>query len=311
MTDQPLPTIDQIAAAVVSTARRRSGNWLFVGWTADGLPAATGDASRLSEGARQAVALNQGAGLPPRRVPYERVVPVEYVLTGSAIDYADTDQRRAEDQIRYTVTDATGEQREIALGELAVLGAIADTREPWQSMAGGPGTEVAVSAVALYTVFAPPPGKRPDTCVALLFRPTIPAAGNEAAFGSFARQSISRLLILDESQPPERRKGYLRVAGRLAGTSPKGGLASTLVWLRRVGLVDFSDPWLQDMRSTGRRAQGHLARLLRAAQLVDISDDVLEELAHPRPDYDIDPLETEQLFHLAEGMYEVARKALR
>lgn len=309
--DPPPPVIDRLAAAVVTTARNRRGQWLFVGWAPDERPAATTDPARLSEDALRAAQLYQGAGLSPRRIPYAKVAPVEYVMTGSAIDFADTADKMAEDQIRYTVVDAGGDRRDIALGELAALGAIADARVPWQATGNPIAADVAVSAVPLFTIFAPQPGRPPDACVALLFRSAIPSMGNTAAFHAFVRQTLSRLLVLDESQPKQNRKGYLDVAGRLAGPLPSGGVAGTLLWLRRLGLVDFSDQWIRNARSSGTRAQGRLARLLRAVGLAYVSDDVLEQLTDARPDYDIEPLETEQLVDLAAAMYEVARKALK
>lgn len=305
------PDIDTLSAVVVTTARERRGEWMFVGWTADGLPAATGDQRALSEGARRSAVLYQGAGLEPRRIPYARVTPVEYAMTGAAIDFADTRSRRAEDQIRYSVLDGSGQRQDIALGELAVLGAIVEAKDPWQASAGGPEADIAISTVPFYTLFVPQPGSRVDSCVAMLFRSTIPGSGNEAAFRSFVRQTVGRLLVLDESQPRRQRKGYLRVAGRLAGSMPTGGLSRTLLWMRSLGLVDFSDQWIRSLGMRGQLAKVHLARVMRSFGLVDVSDDALERMKDVRPDYDIDPLDTEQVTALAEGMYKAAREALR
>ena len=80
--------------------------------------------------------------------------------------------------------------------------------------------------------------------------------------------------------------------------------------LRRIGLLSFSDEWLRDLGRARRRAKGHLARALRAAGLAEVDDAVLDELTDPRPDYDVDRLESEQLIDLAEGMFAAARQAL-
>ncbi|MFN2114550.1 MAG: hypothetical protein ACK2T6_02475 [Anaerolineae bacterium] len=304
--------IDRLGSSVVSTARGARGRSMFVGWTEDGRPIASTEIAALSEQARQALAQYNASGLAPRKIPYSVVVPLQYLVTGPAVDFADTDARPAEDQVRYTVLDATGARRDIALGERGVLGAIAASRVPWQAT----GTREAgiaapaVSTVPLYTVYAPLPGSTADTGVALLFEPTLRGETNEPAFRSFVRNTISRLLVLDESQPAGARKGYLEAAGRMAGTPPSSTALQTLIWLRRAGLVEFEDSWLQGLRQSRQRAKGQFIRALRAVGFVDISDEMLDELTNPRPDYDIDPLETDQLVDLAGQMYELARKRL-
>jgi hypothetical protein len=311
MTEAATPTIERLAAAVVSTARGVRGHALYAGWTAEGLPAAAASSQALAPPARKALAACRGARLLPRKVPFSTIVPVTYVLTGAAIDFADTPQRRAEDQISYTVLDAAGQRREVALGELGVLWAITTAREPWQDLVSGRSAEAAVSAIALYTLFAPIPGIDPQTGMAMLFDPTLPGGTNAPAFRSFVRHTIGRLLILDESLPPQARKGYMEVAGRLAGLPPRGGLLQALVWLRQTGFVEFDDAWLRGLQRTGRHAQGGLLRLLRALGMVEVSDDLLHELADVRPDYDIDRLDMDRLVDLAAEMHAAATRALR
>ncbi len=302
--------IERLAVAVVSVARETRGVWLFAGWDAAGRPHGSDRLANLSSEAQEELALYRSSGLPPRRVPYTSLTAVEYVLTGPAIDFTDAGAQRAEDQVRYAVLDAAGERHDVALGEMAVLGAIADARTPWQVAGRTSATAVADSAVSLYTVLVPAPGQRLDRGLAILFRPTLPTSGNEAAFASFVRGTISRLLILDESQPPQRRKGYLEVAGRLAGTPPTGSLATALQLLRRLGLVSFSDEWYRQLRRQQQRSKGALARMLRAMGLVDVSDETLAELANPRPDYDVDPLELDELLAMAAEMYAVLTPSL-
>jgi len=306
----PSPPLDQLTSAVVSTARGVRGHWLFVGWTAERLPAAATSLDGLTDIARHSLAIHRGARFEPRKVPYATLIPVAYVLTGSAIDFSDTAHRRAEDQVSYTVVDAAGQRRDMALGEMAVLGAIVAAREPWQSLEAPPGPGTAVNAVPLYTLFTPLPGVRADTGLALLFDATIPGASNAPAFRSFIRHTVGRLLVLDESQPPATRKGYLDVAGRLAGTPPTGGFLATLVWMRRMGMVEFEDTWLQGLRQRGRQTRGAFIRALRAFGLVQVDDALLSELSDPRPDYDVDALELEKLIDMAGEMYKVARRAL-
>jgi hypothetical protein len=310
MSQAPDDRIDLLCAAVVSTARGVRGRSMFAGWTPDDRPAAATALDGLSEMARRALADYRASGLAPRQVPYSAIVPVTYVVTGAAVDFADHGGRRAEDQVRYTVTDARGERRDIALGERGILGGIVDARIPWQlSDPGGEGAP-AVSALPLYTVFAPLPGAAADTGLAMLFEPTIAGASNEPALRSFIRNTVGRLLVLDESQPPRSRKGYLEAAGRLAGRAPRSGSMGTLAWLRRLGMVEFDDNWLKDLDLAKRRAKGRLIGLLRAVGMVDVSDEILDELLHPRPDYDIDELDLDRLFDLSAAMYEVSRQIL-
>jgi hypothetical protein len=208
------------------------------------------------------------------------------------------------------VVDAAGQRRDITIGELSVLGAIVAAREPWQAHAGGSALQLAVDAIPLYSLFTTLPGVRADTGLAMLFDATLPGSSNEPAFRSFVRHTVGRLLLLDESQPPASRKGYLEVAGRLAGTPPKGGLAGSLVWMRRAGLVDFDEPWLQRFRQRGQKTRGTFIRALRGLGLVEVSDELLTELSDPRPDYDVDLLDLDQLIDMAEEMYKVAQRLI-
>jgi len=305
-------TIHTLASAVVSAASGSKGrvSVLYVGWTEAGLPAATSSSAELGEPARAALRAYRASGLPVRKVAFREVAPVKYLLTGTAVDFADVGGRTAEDQVRYSVVDAAGEKRSVALGELSLLSGIALARHPWQSL-GSRGLELAVSAVPLYTVFAGLPGEEDRKGVAMLFDSTLAGRSNEPAFRSFVRNSIGRLLLLDESQPSGRRRGYLDAAGEIASVPPVGGLSGTLINLRRLGFVEFDDGWLRQQRMRGRRLKGLLLRGLQAAGMVEIDELTLSELTDPRPDYDVDRLDTERLIDLAEAMLRSAGSALR
>ncbi len=297
--------VETLAAAVMSTAPGLRGRVLFVGWSPDGLPAASGRRDGLSESARQALDHYRATGLDVRRVPFGQLVPATYLMTGPVIDFADTRDRLAEDQVQITCVDSHGERRDFAVGELGILRGIVLARQPWQAYSGS-GLDIAVSTVPLYTVFAPLPDAAGATGLALLFQSTLPGSSNEAAFRSFVRHTIGRLLVLDESQPAASRRGYLEVAGRVAGVPPKSGFLRSLVALRNLGFVDFDDGWLRSLQHRGKRLQGGLIRALRAMGMVEVSDGLLRELEDPRPDYDVDPLDTERLVDMAEEMYGTA-----
>jgi hypothetical protein len=162
----------------------------------------------------------------------------------------------------------------------------------------------------LYTLFMPRPGAGPEAGLAVLLRPTIPEAGNEAAFRSFVRHSLGRLLVLDESQPAPSRKGYLDAAAEHASLPPGDGVGALLVRLRELGFIEFDDAWL---RAAYRRLGGARAGFLRALRVfgaVEVSDESLREIAHPRPHYDLDVLGVPALVTLAEAMYWRAHEAL-
>lgn len=297
--------VETLAAAVMSTAAGVRGRVLFVGWSPDGLPAATGRRDALSDDARRALDHYRATGLDVRRVPFGLLVPATYLVTGPVIDFADTRDRLAEDQVQLTCLDAHGERRDFAIGELGILRGIVLARQPWQAYTGR-GLDIAVSTVPLYTVFAPLPDAAGGAGLALLFQPTLEGGSNEPAFRAFVRNTVGRLLVLDESQPPASRRGYLEVAGRVAGVPPKSGLLRSLVALRRLGFVDFDDGWLRSLQQRGKKMQGGLIRALRAMGMVEVSDGLLRELEDPRPDYDVDPLDTERLVDMAEEMYGAA-----
>jgi hypothetical protein len=307
---EPDLRIETLAAAVVSDAPASRGHLLYVGWTTASIPTATAELDGLCEEARAAFEAYRASGLGPRHVPFAALVPVEYLATGPAVDFTDTPGRRAEDHVRYTVLDNAEAERDIALAEVALLEAIAAARQPFQAPAPGTGGELTLDTVPLYTVFVAWPGAPAGTALALLFQPTVRGRGNEAVFRSFVRLTLGRLLVLDESAPAARRKGYLDVAGRMAGLGPSSGFLQSLVTLRKLGFVDFSDDWLRGVQQAGRKAQGTFFRVLRVLGMVQISDELLDELTDPRPDYDVDDLATENLVDVAAAMAAAARKAL-
>jgi len=304
------PIIETLCAALVSTARGVQGQWFFLGWSPEGLPAACTDVDGLGAQARRELAAFRATRLEPRRVPYASLIPAQLVAVGAAVDYADSQGRKAEDQVRLSILDAAGQQREVALGELALLGGIAAAREPWQTHPERSRAELAVGTVPLYTVFTALPGARADSGLALLFQSTLVGSSNEAAFRSFVRNVIGRLLVLDESTPAADRKGYLEVAGKAAGVPPQGGVLASLLWLRRAGLVAFEDDWLQRLQGRGRRMKSGMLRALRGIGLVEVSDEMLAELADSRPNYDVDGLDLAPMLAMAQEMYLVGRRHL-
>ncbi len=308
MTDS-LATVRRLAAAVASTAPKSEAPWHFVGWNAADRPVATRDPALLSNDALREFRQFRRSGLWPRQVPFAELEAVEYAFTGPAMDFSDTVGQVAEDQIQYVVLDEQGERREVHLGELGLLEATVQAAEPWQAAAQGGSAELAQSAVRYHTVILGHPDGPAQRGLAIVFRPTLSASGNEAAFHAFVRYSLSRLLVLDESQPQSARKGYLEAAANRAGLSPDD-VHGLLSWLRRVGLVDFDDAWLNSLEKRRAGAVVTAIKVLRKMGMVDVGNDRLEEMSDARPSYDLDALDTSGLVGLAEAMYWAARSKI-
>jgi hypothetical protein len=304
--ENPSARIDLLAAAAASTAGD-GDDWILAGWTEDGSPLATTDVRDLSAGAAAAFLGFRESGLWPRQVPYGAVEAVEYAMTGPAVDFADHAGQVAQDQVQLAVLDQTGDRAEHNFGELALLEAIVQARDPWQAALPGSSAELARAAAPFFTLFVAHPRGGAGRGMAILFRPTTSRSGNEAAFAAFVRQATSRLLVLDESQPPGMRKGYLQAAARSAGVHA-GDERGLLAWLRKIGVVDYDDEGI------ARKEAGLLVSLLRALRkigLVEVSDERLEEIEDVRPVYDLDRLDTAGLVSLAEAMYRAAARVVR
>lgn len=290
--------------------RAKRGAMLFVGWTKDGRPSITRELNDLDENAKESLEAFKMSGLPIRKISSTELIPVEYSFTGPAIDFKDKSDTKAEDLITFGVIDEEGETKRISIGERRILNAIVNSNSPWQNISSTKLGDFAVEARSMYTLVIPSHEDEDD--LAILFNPTLEGESNEATFKSFIRQTIGRLLVLDESQKPGERKGYLQAAAQFAGEKSKSmNSLDMFLKLRNMGLIDFRDEWLDGLQQSGRNIAAGGLKFARALGLVDFSDETLERFKDPLPYYDVDKLDVDKLIKLAEKMYHIANRAIK
>jgi hypothetical protein len=291
----------------------KRGELVFIGWTKSGKPLVSEEMSDLDKNAMESLEAFEMSGLPTRKIYSPKVTPLEYSFTGPAVDFKDKGNKKAEDLITYGVVNENGENKKISLGERAVLSAIAASNNPWQNISSTKMGDVAIEASPMYTlIISSKDKKREKDDVAILFKPTLAGESNEATFKAFIRNTIGRLLVLDESQSSGSRKGYLRAAAQFAGEKSKSmNTLDMFLKLRKMGLIDFRDEWLDGMKQKGRNITAGGLKFARALGLVEFSDETLDRFKDPLPYYDVDALDIDTLIELAEKMYHIADRAIR
>ncbi len=296
---QSLYTLSTVACVVKVTGERRA-IYAFIGWRPDDKPFVTNNIAALTREARDSIAAYKASRLPFREVPYRVFNPIEFDTVAAAIDYPDGPKGYAEDLVKVEFVGPTGQNFTLPIGELALLNAIADAAQPWQLITAVGGSQVAVTPRPMYTLFIP---MSASEAYAVLFKPAIPGESNEAPFKAFVRNVISKLLVIDESQEPNRQKGYIQAAATLGEPEGKGLLSQ---------LIALDEAQRMAVARAGHKARAGLLRTLRALSLIDISDAQLEVIEHNADAYyDIEALSLTQLLHLAGHMAAAARKALR
>jgi hypothetical protein len=286
---------------------------LYVGWDSDHHPQITEEAKNLSPEAQKNLIAYYKSGLKSKEIRYSKLIPVQYAYTGSAIDFKDQGSIKAEDLVTYGFKDSQGQTQSFSLGEYAVLNAIAASRSPWQTIATTSVREVAITAKPMYTLFVPTPEMNGNAALVVLFEPPLEGESNEATFKSFVRETIGRLLILEESQERVKdRKGYLNVAANYAAGKEiaKKGPSSLLRALWEMGFVEFSDDQIKNLGPKSRSLLASGLKIARGLGLMEFNDETLERYKQPPPYYDIDKLDINLLLDLATDMRDVARNAL-
>jgi len=288
--------------SVVQISGRRS-NLVYIGWTndSDSRPIVVTDEKRLSEEALKSIDSFRKSRLPIKSVDFSALTAVEFSLTGEPVDFKDTERHKAEDLVCYSVRTSEGQQS-ISLGELAVLKAIVEARQdPWQDMGFSRFTE-SVTAKTMYTIFVPTNENPYNSGMAIIFRPSIEGESNEIAFQLFVRQTLGKLLLLDEMQQPEKRKGYIAEAARISGVESEGLLSDMLLAL---GVVEYDKQGPNSSQLARRRIRTRLASLF--FENVDPTGKIISD---PGDYYDIENLDLQVLFNLAEKMLLVAENYL-
>lgn len=291
--------IDQLSAVVRPRAGRDRS--LFIGWTKEGVPQITDSEIDLAVNAKNSYQINQKARLPLRTIPYSHIEPVNYLTTGQPIDLMDQDGVIAGDLLTYTVMDKDGNTQTLTLGELNILNSLVDSHIEWQDLGNTDKTDVIVSTKSMHTLFVEPEEGSTGEAFAILFKPAFDGESNEIAFKAFVRKSLSKLLVLDESQEPHNRKGYIDAAAQFTKGNGRSTLASIVSLFYDKGEKPF-------INTSG--AKVGILKLARSLGIYNISDVELEEMSHPLPFYDVEEMDMETLFNVVNAMREAANEAL-
>ncbi len=302
--------IDRLSGVFrVAGSRRYGDESAFIGWTKDDQPTVAMSETQLTQQARESYTNFQISGLAIKRISYKVLTAAEYVSTGSAVDFQDKGSKKAEDLLTYQIMSA-GNHKSIAIPELMILQAIIEASDdPWQEIGHSKIGDLAVTAKSMFTLFLPTPNAGEGTVLAVLFKPVIEDESNESAFKGFIRQTLGRLLILDESQVLQCQKGYVKAAAGLAGSKSRGTGEVILRSLKNLGFIDYDEESLEGIRRTGREFKAKMLGLVNF--FVDVGEGRIEEAKHPRPYYDIDSLDVEQLVELSRRMLAVGQRYLR
>lgn len=267
---------------------------IFIGWSSDNKVLASTLCSDDVE--RDFLAAKQsGANFP--RLSTDNITCFEYSSLSNAIDYPGN----KEDVISIIAKDGNGNSTTINLGESTILNALEwamSEENIWNSIleAGvvDDGTGV-TSALKMYTLIFQDNRVNKGVVSALLFRPLTKGQSNEGTFFRFVKSIVKQLLIIDESQASSQRKGYIQLAAQISKSSKKGGLADLI--------FDTRDKKTAEAVTKAR--VGSL-KLLQTLGIAEVSQETIDSISDPLPDYNIDKLSDEDLLKLISSMKELS-----
>ncbi len=284
----------QIQIVRLSLVARLARNPVFIGWTTDGSVAVSDNLSEEATSDFQS-ARQSGASFPS--VPSGNIVCFEYSSLGKATDYPGS----KEDVIQINAKDANGNRVILNLGEGTALKAIAwslNEDNVWNSLTDAQliddGSGV-TTTLSMYTLLFQDNRVQGNAVCALLFKPLIKGTSNEDTFLRFVKGVIKQLLVIDESQPPKERKGYIMVAARASKGGFKTGLADAI--------FDTTD---QQTAAAVGKAKASGLKLLRTLGIAEVSDELIAEVRDPLPTYNVESLDRKGLEDLALAMQELA-----
>lgn len=298
-----------------------SGKLVMIGWTSEGKLRVTENLASLTPEARK----NYTSGISDqvREIPFQTLIPVEYNLTGEAQDLLDRGDRRTEDRVVYRFLDQNlSPMEETSVGELTLLNAIVDANVYWQNLSETTGFgigQVYTRSAPMYNLLISAPEERRKTAYAVLFKPLIQGESNEETFKRFIRNTLGRLLILDETERLEGKsgKGYIEAAAKLARISDDGKIIKILSNLQKSGYIELTDDWIEQIKTKKQNIKqkgvglfvGAMRILKDIGWLEDISDEEIEGMKRlPLPSYDLENISIEKLFELARAMKIEAEK---
>lgn len=278
----------------LSLVARYGRSPVFIGWDENGSPITS---SILSAEAMSDFksAKESGASFPS--VPSDNISCFEYSSLGKGIDYPGS----KEDVIVINVRDCTKKSVVLNLGEGSILRAIEwamNEDNIWNSISGMgliDDSSGVNSTTTMYTLLFQDNRVQNSTVCALLFKPMISNTSNEGTFIRFAKAVIKQLLVIDESQPPGSRKGYIRVAAAASKSGSNTGLVDMI--------FDTSDK--QTAAALGNAKASGL-KLLRTLGIAEVSDELIKEVQDPLPNYNVDSLDNNGLAELVSAMKELA-----
>lgn len=277
----------------LSLVGRNGRSPVFIGWDKNDTPSASEYASdEVIEDFK--AAKESGASFP--NVGPE-ITCFEFSSLGKGIDYPGS----KEDVIPVNAKDKDGRSVILNLGEISLLKALSwsldEEKNVWNSISGSNLVEDSSgvrSTVPIYTLLFQDNRVQNGGMCALLFKPLV-FSSNEDTFIRFSKGVIKQLLIIDESQPPDARKGYIRVAAQAS----KGGLKKGLADL----IFDTAD---QETAKALGNAKASGLKLLQTLGIAEISDELIKEIKDPLPNYNIQNLDNKSLLELANAMEELA-----
>lgn len=203
-------------------AKYRSGT-LYAGWTAGGLPGMTPSEDGLAAPAKKALEAIKVSGVQLQTINLSNLSAFDFNYVGPIFDFSDiSPSALTEDVMEIGLVDTVGAQTSLKFGEIQLLTAIANGILKWQFIPNYSVGEVAVKSAHNYSLLIPGRRGKVERDSLLIFKPQLPARGNEIEFTGFLREVIGRLIALDEQQPPELKKGYL--------TASSGGQKGSSIW---------------------------------------------------------------------------------
>ena len=285
----PSPQISRLSLVV-----KYSRSPIFIGWDKNGSVAASSNATQEAIDDFQS-AKQSGASFP--NISSDRIFCFEYSSMGKAIDYPAT----KEDVITVNARNEAGEVVSLNIGEGTILKAIEWSLDPdhvWNSVAetssrdDGSGVS---STAQLYTLIFQDNRTQSGAVCALLFKPLRKGDSNENDFIKFTKAVVKQLLIIDESQPSEGRKGYISVAARASKGGYKTGLAD----------IFFDTTDAATVTALSNAKAGGL-KLLQVLGIAEVSDELISEVRDPLPSYNVNSLDLKGLSDLISAMKELA-----
>jgi hypothetical protein len=203
---------------LTTVVRNKAGEPIFIGWGPDGNAAATGDRRAVSAAGQDLLRVYERArNLLVPVVPYLDLEPVEYAYL-KLKDLA----APAEDYFIVNVKDGQGEPVPYRIGELELLEGIVNAQGFFQdtSTTGSLGQAI-VPSDAIYAVIAPCFELDPKrVALAILFKPLVDGAPQEASFQPFVVSVLRYLWQNDRKDDPAGRKGYYAIVQADPRTRP-------------------------------------------------------------------------------------------